>query len=39
MVRRDDRTLDLLSWEPPAVSVGYAEDVAGRGPLENRIAG
>lgn len=38
MVRRDDRTLDLLSWEPPEVAVGYAEDVAGRGPLENRIA-
>lgn len=38
MVRRDDRTLDLLNWEPPAVSVGYAEDVAGRGPLANKIA-
>lgn len=38
MPRRDDRTIDLLSWEPPAVAVGYGADVAGRGALDNRIA-
>lgn len=26
------------AWEPPQVAVGYAAEVAGRGPLENRIA-
>lgn len=36
--RRDPHTLDLLDWEPPVVSVGYGADVAGRGPLDNRIA-
>lgn len=36
--RRDPNTLDLLAWEPPAVAVGYAADVAGRGPLDNKIA-
>lgn len=25
-------------WEPPQVAVGYGAEVAGRGPLENRIA-
>lgn len=38
MTRRDDRTMDLLAWEPPQVAVGYAGDVAGRGPIGNRIA-
>lgn len=35
---RDDRTLDLLAWEPTPVVAAYADDVAGRGPLENKIA-
>lgn len=38
MSRRDTRTLDLLSWEPPQVAAGYGVEVAGRGPMENRIA-
>lgn len=38
MVRRDDKTLDLLAWEPTPVVAAYADDVAGRGPLENKIA-
>jgi hypothetical protein len=36
--RRDPLTKDLFSWEPPQVAVGYSADVAGRGPLDNRIA-
>lgn len=36
--RRDNQTLDLLTWEPPKVAAGYSEDVAGRGALENKIA-
>lgn len=36
--RRDPLTKDLFSWEPPKVAVGYSEDVAGRGRLENKIA-
>ena len=35
---RDALTGDLFSWAPPEVAVGYASDVAGKGPLENRIA-
>jgi len=35
---RDTRTADLLSWEPPSVAVGYGDDVAGRGALDNQIA-
>lgn len=38
MTRRDTRTMDLLAWEPPQVAAGYGVDVAGRGPLENKIA-
>lgn len=38
MTRRDTRTMDLLAWEPPQVAAGYGVEVAGRGPLENRIA-
>lgn len=38
MSRRDTRTADLFAWEPPQVAVGYGEDVAGRGDLENKIA-
>ncbi len=30
--------LTKSSWEPPQVAVGYGAEVAGRGPLENRIA-
>lgn len=26
------------AWTPPQVAVGYADDVAGRGPMQNRIA-
>ena len=35
---RDRGTLDLLAWEPPQVAAGYADDVAGKGALENKIA-
>lgn len=35
---RDRITQDLFSWEPPKVSVGYSEEVTGRGDLENKIA-
>ncbi|MGY9050007.1 hypothetical protein P775_11185 [Puniceibacterium antarcticum] len=35
---RDPLTKDLFAWEPPKVAVGYGSDVAGRGPLDNRIA-
>lgn len=38
MTRRDTRTMDLLAWEPPQVAAGYAAEVAGRGPMENKIA-
>lgn len=36
--KADRLTTDLLSWEPPPVAVGYADDVAGKGALANRIA-
>ena len=36
--RRDILTADLFAWEPPQVTAGYSEDVAGRGALDNRIA-
>jgi len=38
MARRDNRTADLLAWEPPQVAVGYGADVAGRGSLESQIS-
>lgn len=38
MARRDDRTLDLLNWEPPEVAVGYEPGVAGRGSMDSQIA-
>lgn len=38
MARRDDRTMDLLAWEPPQVAAGYEPKVAGRGSIENQIA-
>lgn len=38
MARRDTRTADLLTWEPPQIAVGYAADVAGRGSLDHQIA-
>ena len=36
--RGDKATNDLLSWEPPQVAVGYSEEVAGKGELQNKIA-
>jgi hypothetical protein len=38
MIGDADNTRDLFSWQPPQVAVGYAEEVAGKGPLQNRIA-
>ncbi|WP_020179682.1 hypothetical protein [Methylopila sp. M107] len=38
MSRRDQRTLDLLSWEAPDFAAAYPETVAGRGPIDNKIA-
>ena len=38
MARRDNRTMDLLDWEPPQVAAGYGVTVAGRGSIENQIA-
>lgn len=38
MRSRDTRTADLLSWQPPAVAVGYGTDVAGRGSMDSQIA-
>lgn len=35
---RDPLTKDLFAWEPPKVSVGYSDDVIGRGRLDNKIA-
>ncbi|MFG1207044.1 hypothetical protein [Xanthobacter flavus] len=35
--RRDSNTLDLLSWEPPRVAVGYDAQET-RGPLDLAIA-
>ncbi|NDW04039.1 hypothetical protein [Jiella pacifica] len=35
---RDTQTLDIFDWQPPQVAVGYDEDVAGRGPLDMKIA-
>ena len=36
--RPDLNTQDLFDWQPPQVAVGYDEDVAGRGPLDLKIA-
>ena len=36
--KRDVLTGDLFAWEPPQVAVGYSDDVAGRGDLENKIS-
>lgn len=36
--RGDRHTHDLLSWEPPQVAIGYSEEVAGKGELQNQIA-
>lgn len=38
MAGRDHLTQDLFAWQPPQVAVGYADDVAGKGRLDNRIA-
>lgn len=35
---RDTITSDLFTWEPPKVELGFADDVVGRGDLENKIA-
>lgn len=35
---RDPLTKDLFSWQPPKVSVGYSQDVIGRGRLDSKIA-
>lgn len=35
---RDPHVRDLTAWEADPVTVGYGDDVAGRGPLGNRIA-
>lgn len=31
-------TADLFSWQPPQVAVGYSDEVAGKGELQNKIA-
>ncbi|MFB2531002.1 hypothetical protein ACEYYA_02425 [Paracoccus sp. p3-h83] len=36
--RRDPLTKDLFDWQPPAVSVGYSDEVTGRGRLDNKIS-
>lgn len=36
--RGDKATSDIFSWEPPAVAVGYSEEVSGKGELQNKIA-
>jgi len=33
-----DNGSSLSGWQPPQVAVGYSDDVAGRGPIQNRIA-
>jgi hypothetical protein len=40
MVRspKDTMTGDLLSWQPPQVTVGYAPEVTGRAGLHGKIA-
>ncbi|RLQ88884.1 hypothetical protein [Notoacmeibacter ruber] len=38
MTRRDLLTPDLFDWQPPEPSVGYSEDVTGKGTLDLRIA-
>lgn len=38
MKTRDRLTLDLFEWEPEEVSVGYGDDVTGRGGLDNQIS-
>ncbi len=36
--RRDDKTMNLLDWEPPKVVVKVDDGVAGHGDLANQIA-
>ena len=36
--RRDDKTMDLLNWTPPKVTVEIEQNVAGCGDLANQIA-
>lgn len=33
-----DNARDVFSWELPQVAVGYSDEVAGKGPMQNRIA-
>lgn len=35
---RDPHVRDLVSWETETVTIGYGDDVVGRGSLGNRIA-
>lgn len=35
---RDRHRRDLTAWEAEPVTIGYGDDVAGRGSLSNRIA-
>lgn len=36
--RSDKGTEDLFTWEPPQVAIGYSDEVAGKGDLQNKIA-
>ena len=36
--RRDPYTKDLYAWEVEPVALGLSDEVAGHGPLQNRIA-
>lgn len=38
MIGGADKRRDPFAWEPPQVTVGYSDEVAGKGPLANRIA-
>lgn len=35
---RPPLTKDLFAWEAPKVAVGFAPEVTGQGPMDNRIA-
>lgn len=38
MAKRDNRTMELLDWDPSPVAVAYEPGVAGRGELPNQIS-
>lgn len=38
LLGRDPHVRDLSAWETEPVTIGYGDDVAGRGSLGNRIA-